>query len=169
MRTTIRLDDDLLVEAKQRAARSGLTLTAVIEQALRENRRDQWPLIVVHFDFKDLQAPLLRAVWQVLGEYQGWITTAAKTGDASVLSPFDVKPLLVLTEEADEQERKRKIAEWESVKQRLAIPQPPVPEATCSVRLSERDEAEVMAAAEKPPAPNEAALQAAKRFIQRHG
>ena len=50
-----------------------------------------------------------------------------------------------------------------------AIPQPQVPEATCSVRLSERDEAAVLAAAEKPPAPNEAALQAARRFIQRHG
>jgi hypothetical protein len=50
-----------------------------------------------------------------------------------------------------------------------AIPQPPAPEATCSVRLSERDEAAVPAAADKPPAPNEAALQAARRFIQRHG
>lgn len=49
------------------------------------------------------------------------------------------------------------------------IPQHQVPEATCSVRLSERDEAEVLAAAEKPPAPNEAALQAARRFIQHHG
>jgi len=77
----------------------------IIEKALRENRRDQWPLIVVHFDFKDLQAPLLRAVWQVLGGYEPWITTAAKTDDLSKLSPFDVKPLLVLTEEADEQER----------------------------------------------------------------
>jgi putative antitoxin of VapBC-like toxin-antitoxin system len=36
MRTTIRLDDELLAEAKQQAARSGSTLTAVIEQALRE-------------------------------------------------------------------------------------------------------------------------------------
>ena len=33
------------------------------------------------------------------------------------------------------------------------IPQPQVPEATCSVRLSARDEAEIMAAAEQPPAP----------------
>jgi hypothetical protein len=49
------------------------------------------------------------------------------------------------------------------------IPQPQVPEATCSVRLSERDEAAVMAVAEKPPAPNEAALQAARRFLERHG
>jgi hypothetical protein len=37
MRTTIRLDDDLLTEAKERAARQRVTLTAVIEQALRES------------------------------------------------------------------------------------------------------------------------------------
>ena len=49
------------------------------------------------------------------------------------------------------------------------IPPPQAPEAACSVRLSERDEAAVLAAADKPPAPNEAALQAARRFIQRHG
>jgi hypothetical protein len=36
MRTTIRLDDELLSEAKQLAARTGRTLTAVIEDALRE-------------------------------------------------------------------------------------------------------------------------------------
>ncbi len=75
-----------------------------VEKALQENHRDQWPLIVLHFDFKDLQAPLLHAVWEVLGEYESWITTAAKTADAQKLSPFDIKPLLVLTEEADEQE-----------------------------------------------------------------
>jgi uncharacterized protein (DUF1778 family) len=49
------------------------------------------------------------------------------------------------------------------------IPISQVPEATCSIRLSERDASEVMATAEKPPAPNDAALQAAKRFVQRHG
>jgi len=36
MRTTIRLDDQLLAEAKQVAARTGRTLTAVIEDALRQ-------------------------------------------------------------------------------------------------------------------------------------
>lgn len=35
MRTTIRLDDQLLSEAKQLAARTNRTLTAVIEDALR--------------------------------------------------------------------------------------------------------------------------------------
>jgi hypothetical protein len=36
MRTTVRLDDPLLAEAKKYAADSGKTLTAVIEDALRE-------------------------------------------------------------------------------------------------------------------------------------
>ena len=36
MRTTIRLDDGLLDEAKRLAARQGMTLTAVIEESLRE-------------------------------------------------------------------------------------------------------------------------------------
>ena len=35
MRTTVRLDDDLLREAKERAALSGRTLTSIIEEALR--------------------------------------------------------------------------------------------------------------------------------------
>jgi hypothetical protein len=76
----------------------------IIEQALKEDDRARWPLIVLHFDFKDLQRPLLEAVWSLLGEYEPWITTARKTGDPAKLMPFDPKPLLVLTEEADQQE-----------------------------------------------------------------
>ena len=37
MRTTIRLDDEILARAKETAARTGRTLTAVIEDALRES------------------------------------------------------------------------------------------------------------------------------------
>jgi hypothetical protein len=36
MRTTIRLNDDLLRRAKEEAVRSGRTLTAVVEDALRQ-------------------------------------------------------------------------------------------------------------------------------------
>ena len=36
MRTTINLPDDLLAQLKKRAAESGTTLTALIEDALRE-------------------------------------------------------------------------------------------------------------------------------------
>jgi hypothetical protein len=76
----------------------------LVEKALRENNRASWPLITVHFDFKDNRPELHRAVWELLGEYESWITTALKTTDPTVLSPFDVKPLLVLTEDNDAQE-----------------------------------------------------------------
>ena len=36
MRTTIRLDERLLKEAKRQAAESGISLTAIIEDSLRE-------------------------------------------------------------------------------------------------------------------------------------
>lgn len=36
MRTTVRLDERLLAEAKKRAAETGRTLTALLEDALRE-------------------------------------------------------------------------------------------------------------------------------------
>lgn len=40
MRTTVRLDEQLLAEAKQFAVRTGRTLTAVIEDALRQALAD---------------------------------------------------------------------------------------------------------------------------------
>jgi hypothetical protein len=76
----------------------------IIEKALADNDRARWPIIVLHFDFKSVQPELLRAVWDLLGEYQGWITTAAQTADPHQLSAFEPRPLLVLTEDADAQE-----------------------------------------------------------------
>ena len=67
----------------------------IVEKALAENDRARWPLIVLHFDFKDNQLPLLRAVWNLLGEYQAWIVTAAKTPNPRVQAAMDLKPLLV--------------------------------------------------------------------------
>jgi hypothetical protein len=51
MRTTIRIDDQLLKKAKQLAARSGKSLTSIIEDALRESLARQQlagPLEPVH-------------------------------------------------------------------------------------------------------------------------
>ncbi len=76
----------------------------IVEKALADNNRAQWPLIVLHFDFKSNDAPLLHAVWDILGEYQGWISTATKSADPHQLTPFDPKPLLVITEDSDAQE-----------------------------------------------------------------
>jgi hypothetical protein len=77
----------------------------IVEKALAQNDRARWPIIVLHFDFKSLDPTLLRAVWDLLGEYQDWITTAPQTADPHQLGPFDAKPLLVLTEDADIQEQ----------------------------------------------------------------
>ena len=76
----------------------------LVEKALADNHRDHWPLIIVHFDFKSNEPPLLRAVWELLGEYESWITTAAQTADGRELAPLQPKPLLVLTEDSDAQE-----------------------------------------------------------------
>lgn len=76
----------------------------IIEKALKEKDHSQWPIIYLHFDFKSVDPALLNAVWELLGEYQDWITTAPKLADANVLAPLDVKPMMVLTEEANEQE-----------------------------------------------------------------
>lgn len=77
----------------------------IVEKALKEDRRETWPLIILHFDFKSLEPETLRGVWDVLGQYQSWITTAAQTADSHTLAPFDKKPILVITEDADIQEQ----------------------------------------------------------------
>ena len=76
----------------------------IVEKALAENDRARWPLIIVHFDFKSEEPELLRAVWELLGEYESWITTARKGANPSGLAKFEPKPLLVLTEDSDAQE-----------------------------------------------------------------
>jgi hypothetical protein len=76
----------------------------IIEKALAEGDKSKWPVILVHFDFKDNQTPLLHAVWELLGEYQSWITTAVKGADPLKLAPFEMKPLMVWTEDNDAQE-----------------------------------------------------------------
>ncbi len=75
-----------------------------IERELASGNASRWPVVVLHFDFKDQQPALLHAVWNLLGEYQAWITTAPKTSNPGELAAFDRKPILVLTEDSDAQE-----------------------------------------------------------------
>jgi hypothetical protein len=77
----------------------------VVEKAIAENKQERWPLIVLHFDFKDTHPEILEAVWQLLGEYEPWLSTAVKTNDPSLLSPIDRKPILVITEDSDAQQK----------------------------------------------------------------
>jgi hypothetical protein len=77
----------------------------IVERALKEGNKSQWPLIVLHFDFKDNSPENLRAVWKVLVKYEKWLTTGRKTARDSDLSKLDLKPILVLTEDNDMQEQ----------------------------------------------------------------
>lgn len=60
MRTTIRIDERLLKEAKLQAARQGITLTALIEDALRESlarkhdSQQREPVRLITFDGKGI-------------------------------------------------------------------------------------------------------------------
>jgi hypothetical protein len=76
----------------------------IVEKALASRDRSQWPLIILHFDFKSVSPPLLHAVWDLLGEYEGWIVTAPKTTNPRELGGLERKPILVVTEDSDSQE-----------------------------------------------------------------
>ena len=75
----------------------------LMERALAENRREQWPLMVLHLDFKTNEPEHHRAVWDLLGRHLSWLTTAERTADAAAVTPFSPGPLLVLTEAGDGQ------------------------------------------------------------------
>jgi len=76
----------------------------IVERALRENDRRQWPLVTLNIDFKTVEPEHLAAVWAVLGEYEAWLTTAVRTATPDTAASLDVKPVLVLTGDHTEQQ-----------------------------------------------------------------
>ena len=75
----------------------------LVERALRDDNRGTWPLIVLNLDLKSNEPEHLDALWTLLGEYEGWLTTAERTSDGSQPAALDVKPVLVLTGSSDAQ------------------------------------------------------------------
>lgn len=69
----------------------------LVEQALKENKPQTWPLITLNLDFKSDEPAHHQAVLQLLTEYQAWLTTAPRTASLAVRAPLDWKPILVLT------------------------------------------------------------------------
>lgn len=76
----------------------------IVERALKEGNRGDWPLITLNLDFKTEEPAHLQAVWELLTKYQDWLTTASKTADTSQVQPLIVRPILVLTGESDAQQ-----------------------------------------------------------------
>ena len=75
----------------------------LVEQALRENRRDTWPIVTLNLDLKTEEPEHLAAIWALLSEYKAWLTTAARTARLDEVQPLEVGPVLVLTGESDAQ------------------------------------------------------------------
>jgi hypothetical protein len=77
----------------------------IMEKALRDGDTRNWPLITLNLDFKTDEASHHAAIWQLLQEYESWICSAERTTDIQQVMPLTLKPLLVLTGEADSQQR----------------------------------------------------------------
>ena len=75
-----------------------------VEKALREGNRGDWPLITLNLDFKDNKPEHLAAVLSLLRKYQAWITSAPKGADITLVQALEIKPILVLSGEADAQQ-----------------------------------------------------------------
>jgi hypothetical protein len=77
----------------------------LVERALAEGRHDAWPLIVLNLDLKTNEPEHHRALWDTLGRYESWLTTAPRQADPTRVMPLDVRPVLVLTGNPDAQQK----------------------------------------------------------------
>src|SRR5213078_3159217 len=75
----------------------------IVEKALLDGNRGDWPLITLNLDLKSEEPDHLQAIWALLSDYRDWLTTAARTDDLAKLEPLQVRPILVLTGESDAQ------------------------------------------------------------------
>jgi hypothetical protein len=76
----------------------------LVEQALRDGKRETWPVIVLNLDLKTNEPEHHAAIWETLGTYASWLTTAPRVADGSRPAALDVKPVLVLTGNPDAQQ-----------------------------------------------------------------
>lgn len=80
----------------------------MIERALAAGQKQQWPVVVLHLDFKSNEREHHRAVWDLLLQHRTWLTTAS-AASTQITEPTR-GPLLVLTENGEGQERD--FTEW---------------------------------------------------------
>ncbi len=74
----------------------------LLDRALAAKTPAQWPVLVLHLDFKTNETEHHRAVWDLLKRYERWLTTAPRV--SSGIAPVAPGPLLVLTENGAGQE-----------------------------------------------------------------
>jgi hypothetical protein len=77
-------------------------LAPVMRAALEKPDPSRWPLVVLHLDFKTNEPAHHQAIWDLLGKYESWLTTAPRTV-SDIVQPMTRGPLLVITENGDGQ------------------------------------------------------------------
>jgi hypothetical protein len=70
-----------------------------VEQALKDGNKGNWPLITLYLDIKNDPPEHLQAISNLLDKYDTWLTTALKTKDIKKQSPLDLKPIMVIVED----------------------------------------------------------------------
>jgi hypothetical protein len=75
----------------------------VMERALAAGRRDAWPVVFLHFNIRNNEAAHLQSIWNLLGRYESWLTTAERAADDQTVMPLRPGPLMVLTEGGQEE------------------------------------------------------------------
>jgi len=73
----------------------------IVEKALQENDKQNWPLVILYMDMRNDPPEQLEFIWKLLGEYENWLTTAVQTNNPADKAPLDVKPLVILTQDKD--------------------------------------------------------------------
>jgi hypothetical protein len=76
----------------------------MLDRALADRRTGDWPVVVLHLDFKTNEPDHHAFVWSLLGKYQRWLTTAERVAAETRVMPLVPGPLLVLTERGPGQE-----------------------------------------------------------------
>ena len=71
----------------------------IVEKALKDGNKGNWPLVTLYLDIKNDPPEHLEAISKMLDNYNAWLTTAVKTADITKQSPLDVKPMMVLVED----------------------------------------------------------------------
>src|SRR6058998_1642969 len=62
----------------------------IVEKALLDGNRGDWPLITLNLDLKSEEPDHLQAIWALLSDYRDWLTTVARTDDLAKLEPLQI-------------------------------------------------------------------------------
>src|SRR5687768_6505053 len=60
----------------------------MLDRALAEGRRTEWPIAVLHLDFKSNEPEHHAEIWRLLVKYERWLTTAERVSDPSRVMPL---------------------------------------------------------------------------------